>query len=124
MSLTVQTEERDDMVVLSVGGELDMATAPQLQDQIGDLLERGLTTQATYVAQQTATRTAQSRLEQATAQLRLNEQQLGYTTLQANADGIITRTYAEIGAVVAPVVAGNTLVVVTRNGGVYGFVPQ
>ncbi|GAB1688782.1 STAS domain-containing protein [Krasilnikovia sp. M28-CT-15] len=43
MSLTVRTEERDDMVVLSVGGELDMATAPQLQDQIGDLLERGHT---------------------------------------------------------------------------------
>ena len=26
--------------------------------------------------------------------------------------------------VAAPVVAGNTLVVVTRNGGIYGFVPQ
>ncbi|BFU47561.1 STAS domain-containing protein [Krasilnikovia sp. MM14-A1004] len=41
MSLTVRTEERGDIVVLSVGGELDMATAPQLQDQITDLLERG-----------------------------------------------------------------------------------
>jgi anti-sigma B factor antagonist len=41
MSLTVQTEQRDDMVVVSVAGELDMATAPQLQDQISDLLEKG-----------------------------------------------------------------------------------
>ena len=41
MSLTVQTEQRGDMVVVSVAGELDMATAPQLQDQISDLLEKG-----------------------------------------------------------------------------------
>jgi anti-sigma B factor antagonist len=42
MSLTVDTEQRGDVVVVSVGGELDMATAPQLQDQITDLLDRGL----------------------------------------------------------------------------------
>lgn len=42
MSLTVDTEQRGEVVVVSVGGELDMATAPQLQDQITDLLDRGL----------------------------------------------------------------------------------
>jgi anti-sigma B factor antagonist len=42
MSLTVGTDQRGDVVVVSVGGELDMATAPQLQDQITDLLDRGL----------------------------------------------------------------------------------
>ncbi|MEV4622950.1 anti-sigma factor antagonist [Asanoa sp. NPDC049573] len=42
MSLTVGTEQHGDIVVVSVGGELDMATAPQLQDQITDLLDRGL----------------------------------------------------------------------------------
>jgi anti-sigma B factor antagonist len=41
MSLTVQTEQRGDVVVVSVAGELDMATAPQLQDQITDLIDRG-----------------------------------------------------------------------------------
>ncbi|MEV4753567.1 STAS domain-containing protein [Micromonospora sp. NPDC049559] len=41
MSLTVQTEQRGDAVVVSVAGELDMATAPQLQDQITDLLDKG-----------------------------------------------------------------------------------
>jgi anti-sigma B factor antagonist len=41
MSLTVQTEQRAEVVVVSIAGELDMATAPQLQDQITDLLERG-----------------------------------------------------------------------------------
>src|SRR3954464_13467251 len=43
MSLTVQTEQRADVVVVSVAGELDMATAPRLQDQITDLLEKGRT---------------------------------------------------------------------------------
>ncbi|GIF50684.1 anti-anti-sigma factor [Asanoa ferruginea] len=42
MSLTVGTAQRGEIVVVSVGGELDMATAPQLQDQITDLLDRGL----------------------------------------------------------------------------------
>ncbi|GLH94990.1 STAS domain-containing protein [Phytohabitans aurantiacus] len=41
MSLTVNTEQRGDVVVVAVGGELDMATAPQLQDQITDLLDKG-----------------------------------------------------------------------------------
>lgn len=41
MSLTVGTEQRGDMVVISVAGELDMATAPQLLDQVMDLLDRG-----------------------------------------------------------------------------------
>ena len=43
MSLTVRTEQRGDLVVVAVGGELDMATAPQLQDEITDLLDRGHT---------------------------------------------------------------------------------
>lgn len=41
MSLTVNTEQRGDVVVVAVGGELDMATAPQLQEQITDLLDKG-----------------------------------------------------------------------------------
>ena len=41
MSLTVRTEQRGDVVVVSVAGELDLATAPELQDQITDLLDRG-----------------------------------------------------------------------------------
>ena len=41
MSLTVQTQQRGDVAVISVAGELDMATAPQLQAHITDLLEKG-----------------------------------------------------------------------------------
>lgn len=39
MSLTVQTQQRDGSVVIAVAGELDMATAPQLQAHITELLE-------------------------------------------------------------------------------------
>jgi anti-anti-sigma factor len=41
MSLTVSTEQRPPVVVISVAGELDMATAPQLQEQITEQLEKG-----------------------------------------------------------------------------------
>ncbi|GAB2928135.1 STAS domain-containing protein [Micromonospora polyrhachis] len=41
MSLTVRAEQRGDVVVVSIAGELDMATAPQLQDQITDQLDKG-----------------------------------------------------------------------------------
>lgn len=38
MSLTVQSQQRDGVVVIAVAGELDMATAPQLQAHIAELL--------------------------------------------------------------------------------------
>ena len=41
MSLTVQSGQRDDVVVIVVAGELDMATAPRLQAHITEQLERG-----------------------------------------------------------------------------------
>jgi RND family efflux transporter MFP subunit len=66
-----------------------------------DLLERGLTTAASFVAQQTQTKTAQSRFEQTSADLKLRQQQLAYATLRADRDGVITRTYADAGTVVA-----------------------
>jgi anti-sigma B factor antagonist len=41
MSVTVQTEQRGDLVVISIVGELDMASAPHLQAQITELLDNG-----------------------------------------------------------------------------------
>lgn len=66
-----------------------------------DLLERGLTTRAQYQAQQTAVRSAEAKLAQATAELKLAQQKLGYTTLRADQDGVVTRIQVEVGAVVA-----------------------
>ena len=62
-----------------------------------DLLERGLTTRAQYQAQQTAVRSAEAKLSQATAELRLAQQRLGYTTLRADQDGVVTRVSVEAG---------------------------
>jgi len=41
MSLTVQSQLRDDTAVIAVAGELDMATAPELQTHVTELLEAG-----------------------------------------------------------------------------------
>ncbi len=86
--------------VNSAVAELDRARTEEARYR--DLLERGLTTRAAYLNQQTAVRTSQSRLEQATADLRLNEQKLGYTVLRADADGVVTRVMTEAGSVVSP----------------------
>ncbi len=41
MSLTVHIPQRGDVAVVSVVGELDLVTAPRLQEHITDLLDRG-----------------------------------------------------------------------------------
>jgi RND family efflux transporter MFP subunit len=76
-----------------------------------DLLERGLTTRAQYQAQQTAVRSAEAKLSQATAEMRLAQQRLGYTTLRADQDGIVTRAMVEAGSVVA---AGQRAISIAR----------
>jgi membrane fusion protein, multidrug efflux system len=86
--------------VAAARADLDRARSDEARFR--DLLERGLTTRANFLAQQTAAKTAQSRLEQATADLRLNEQKLRYTTLRADEEGVVTRVLAEVGAVVSP----------------------
>jgi outer membrane protein assembly factor BamB len=50
----------------------------------------------------------------------------GFVHLLGNEDGKLLNRVATDGSAIAapPVAAGNTLVVVTRTGGVFGFVPQ
>jgi outer membrane protein assembly factor BamB len=50
----------------------------------------------------------------------------GYVHLLNREDGKLLNRLATDGSAIAaaPVAAGTTLVVVTKNGGVYGFVPQ
>jgi outer membrane protein assembly factor BamB len=52
--------------------------------------------------------------------------EFGFVHMLSREDGSLLNRLATDGSAIAtaPVVAGNTLVVVTRNGGVYGFVPQ
>src|SRR5215471_8734071 len=99
-----QTDQRVSVeaarsAVSAARAELDRARTEEARYR--DLLERGLTTRASYLQQQTAVKTGQSKLEQASSELQLNEQRLGYTTLRADHDGVVTRLYAEVGGVVA-----------------------
>ncbi|MES2944851.1 MAG: PQQ-binding-like beta-propeller repeat protein, partial [Pseudomonadota bacterium] len=50
----------------------------------------------------------------------------GFIHLLSRADGSMLNRLATDGSAIAaaPVLAGNTLIAVTRNGGVYGFVPE
>jgi hypothetical protein len=50
----------------------------------------------------------------------------GYVHMLSRQDGSLLNRLSTDGSAIAaaPVVAANTLVVVTRNGGVFGFVPQ
>jgi membrane fusion protein, multidrug efflux system len=89
--------------------ELDRARSEEARYR--DLLERGLTTRAAYLTQQTAVKTHQSRLEQAIADLKLAEQRLGYATLRAEDDGVVTSVNADVGTVVA---AGQRVLNVAR----------
>lgn len=89
----------------------DLDRARSEEARYRDLLERGLTTRAQYQAQQTAVRSAEAKLSQATAELRLAQQRLGYTTLRADQDGVVTRVLVEVGTVVA---AGQRAISVAR----------
>ena len=42
VELTAAAGQRDDVAVLAVSGELDIATAPQLRTAVGDLLGQGV----------------------------------------------------------------------------------
>jgi RND family efflux transporter MFP subunit len=89
----------------------DLDRARSEEARYRDLLERGLTTRAQYQAQQTAVRSSEAKLSQATAELRLAQQRLGYTTLRATQDGVVTRVSVEVGTVVA---AGQRAISIAR----------
>jgi RND family efflux transporter MFP subunit len=79
--------------------QAEVARATAEEASYRNLLERGLTTRTAYIEQQTAVKTAQSRLEQATADLDLRRRQLNYTTLRADRAGVITPVSADVGTV-------------------------
>jgi RND family efflux transporter MFP subunit len=66
-----------------------------------ELLGRGNTTRRDYDQADASLRSARAQLEQARSDLSLAQDQLSYTELRADADGIITARNAEVGQVVA-----------------------
>jgi RND family efflux transporter MFP subunit len=83
-------------------------------DRQKQLLERGFTTKVLFDQAQQALRTAQSRVDDAQAQLQLAEDRVSYTQLKANVTGSITARGAEAGEVVQP---GQMIFTVARQDG-------
>lgn len=79
-----------------------------------ELLERGFTTRQRYDTALQVFRQAQARADQARAQLANAEEALSFTTLYADADGVVTAVGAEPGEVVA---AGAMVVRLARDNG-------
>ena len=71
-------------------------------DRQQQLLERGFTTKVLFDQAQQNLRTAQSRTDDAQAQLQIAEDRVSYTQLKANVVGSITARGAEAGEVVQP----------------------
>ncbi len=78
------------------------------------LLKSGATSRAKYDEAQQTLRSAQAQVDSAQAQVRIAEEQLGYTTLSADAPGQVTAVGAEPGEVVR---AGQMIVQLARQGG-------
>lgn len=70
------------------------------EDRQSQLLAKGVTTQSNYDAALKNKRSAEAKLESAKASLDLAKDQLNYTELKADFDGIITAVGAEAGQVV------------------------
>jgi membrane fusion protein, multidrug efflux system len=106
-TVLAQLEPADEKVALDSAQSAVTAAQAELDRALSEeasyrhLLERGLTTRTTYIEQQTATKTARSRLEQAQSSFDLRRRQLNYTTLRADEAGVITRVSADVGAVLA-----------------------
>ena len=78
-----------------------------------DLRDKNFVSQAVLDSKETAFRAAQATYEQAVAQNKTQSNQTAYTTLVADADGVVTGVDAEVGQVVA---AGNPVVRVAQLG--------
>lgn len=78
-----------------------------------DLRDRNFVSQAVADSKETAYRSAQASYEQALAQSKAQSNQTAYTTLVADADGVVTGVDAEVGQVVA---AGSPVVRVAQAG--------
>jgi RND family efflux transporter MFP subunit len=83
-------------------------------DRQNHLMERGFTTRAIFDSAKQALQTAQARIDDATAQLDIAEDRVGFTELKANVEGTITARSAESGEVVQ---AGQSIFTIARQDG-------
>lgn len=91
--------------------EATLTNATAAEERMKALLQSNTTAQATVESAEQTREAAQASLARAQASLRKVEEQLSYTQIRAEFDGVVTATGAEVGQVVA---AGNTIVSVAR----------
>jgi multidrug efflux system membrane fusion protein len=91
----------------------DLSLARAELDRHAELLARKYISQALFDARQNAFQAAEARMAQARSQLSVAQNQAAYTTLRADADGVVTNILAEVGQVVA---AGTPVLGLARDG--------
>ena len=91
--------------------QAQLANASFNENQAGKLAKKGYASKAQYDRDQTRKRTTRSSLEAAMRRLAIARNQLGYTTLKAYRDGIVTKLHVEEGQVITP---GTTIVTIVR----------
>jgi multidrug efflux system membrane fusion protein len=103
--------------------EADLAKARADADRYEQLRGSPSFNPAVYDQRRTGADSAVARLNQARLQVRMAENQLGYTVLRADADGVVTAVNAEPGQVLP---AGQWVVKVAREGDreVIAYVPE
>lgn len=93
------------------GAQAQLTNAAAAYGRQQDLLRSGTVSQAQVDAAVATRNTAQARVEQAQASLQKAEEQLGYTRLTSDYDGVIAAWNAEVGQVVS---VGQTVVTIAR----------
>ncbi|QJR15589.1 efflux RND transporter periplasmic adaptor subunit [Usitatibacter palustris] len=93
--------------------ESDHALAKAELDRHADLLNRKFISQSSFDAKQNAYNAAKAKLEQSRSQAAITTNQADYTTLVADADGVVISVSAEPGQVVA---AGQPVLRLARSG--------
>jgi multidrug efflux system membrane fusion protein len=93
--------------------ESDFALAKSELDRHGDLLAKKFISQSAFDVKQNAFNAARARVEQARSQAAITGNQASYTTLVADADGVVISVSAEPGQVVA---AGQPVLRLARAG--------
>ncbi|MCS0495553.1 efflux RND transporter periplasmic adaptor subunit [Ancylobacter sp. MQZ15Z-1] len=94
--------------------ESQLVTAANTFERQDRLIANGFTTRANHDAARTAQQAAQSAVDDAEAQLKIAEDNVGYTDLVADAPGTVTARGAEPGEVVQ---AGQMILQLARKGG-------
>jgi RND family efflux transporter MFP subunit len=93
--------------------ESDLALAKAEMERHADLLSKRFISQSAYDAKHNAFNAARARAEQARSQHGISANQAAYTTLVADADGVVVSVAAEPGQVVAP---GQPILRLARTG--------